>query len=427
MNTQKRAKYAHLLNDPSIKRWNDNLARGSRVTADVSLRRLGNFCEQLKISPKELAKLSDGDLNDLLMDYVTTLEKQGCAGSYIESIIKAVRSWLSHNQRKVTAKIKIRAVRATPTLRSERTPSKEELKRIFLSADSKSRVAAVLMAHSGLRPEVIGNYEGNDGLRIRDLSDITIKDNLVEFKAPAMVIVRPELSKARHQYFTFLGDEGCGYIKDYIEERMRDGEKLGPNSPVVTPKTAQKDFIRSVNVGDAIRAAIRKAGFSWRPYVLRAYFDTQLMLAESKGLVLRDYRTFWMGHMGDIENRYTTNKQRLPDDVVDNMRDAYLKSLPYLETTKNQNERREEIMEEFRKQLLLVAGFKNEEMAKIPFASLSDDEFQTIVRQRLLGAMVSNGHKQKVIPINGIEDSISQGWEFMAALPNHKAIMRLPF
>lgn len=381
----------------------------------------------MKISPKELAKLSDGDLNDLLMDYVTTLEKQGCAGSYIESIIKAVRSWLSHNQRKVTAKIKIRAVRATPTLRSERTPSKEELKRIFLSADSKSRVAAVLMAHSGLRPEVIGNYEGNDGLRIRDLSDITIKDNLVEFKAPAMVIVRPELSKARHQYFTFLGDEGCGYIKDYIEERMRDGEKLGPNSPVVTPKTAQKDFIRSVNVGDAIRAAIRKAGFSWRPYVLRAYFDTQLMLAESKGLVLRDYRTFWMGHMGDIENRYTTNKQRLPDDVVDNMRDAYLKSLPYLETTKNQNERREEIMEEFRKQLLLVAGFKNEEMAKIPFASLSDDEFQTIVRQRLLGAMVSNGHKQKVIPINGIEDSISQGWEFMAALPNHKAIMRLPF
>ena len=28
------------------------------------------------------------------------------------------------------------------------------------------------------------------------------------------------------------------------------------------------------------------------PYVLRAYFDTQLMLAESKGLVLEDYRSF---------------------------------------------------------------------------------------------------------------------------------------
>jgi len=117
----------------------------------------------------------------------------------------------------------------------------------------------------------------------------------------------------------------------------------------------------------------------------------------------------------------------LPDEVVDSMRDAYLKSLPFLETTRDENERSETIKEEFRKQLLLVAGFKNEEMSKIPFALMNDDEFQTIVRQRLLGAMVSNGQKQKVIPICGIEDYLSQGWEFMSALPNDKAIMRLPF
>jgi hypothetical protein len=50
------------------------------------------------------------------------------------------------------------------------------------------------------------------------------------------------------------------------------------------------------------------AGFGWRPYVLRAYFDTQLMLAESKGLVLRDYRQFWMGHKGDMEARFLKHK-----------------------------------------------------------------------------------------------------------------------
>ena len=44
------------------------------------------------------------------------------------------------------------------------------------------------------------------------------------------------------------------------------------------------------------------------------------MLAESKGLVLRDYRQFWMGHKGDIENRYTTNKQKLPETVIEDMR-----------------------------------------------------------------------------------------------------------
>ena len=81
---------------------------------------------------------------------------------------------------------------------------------------------------------------------------------------------------------------------------------------MITPKSANKPFIRSVNISDAIRAALRKAGFPWRPYVLRSYFDTQLMLAESKGLIIRGYRQFFMGHKGDIENTYTTNKCRLP-------------------------------------------------------------------------------------------------------------------
>jgi len=58
------------------------------------------------------------------------------------------------------------------------------------------------------------------------------------------------------------------------------------------------------------------------------------MLAESKGLVLRDYRQFWMGHKGDIENRYTTNKCRLPESVIEDMREAYRRSQEYLQTTR---------------------------------------------------------------------------------------------
>jgi hypothetical protein len=79
-----------------------------------------------------------------------------------------------------------------------------------------------------------------------------------------------------------------------LEERIREGERLAPDSSIITPKRKMKPFIRAVNVGDIIRGAIRRAGFRWRPYVLRSYFDTQPMLAESKGLVLRDYRQFWM-------------------------------------------------------------------------------------------------------------------------------------
>jgi hypothetical protein len=41
-----------------------------------------------------------------------------------------------------------------------------------------------------------------------------------------MVLVRRELSKVGHQYFTFLIEEGCDYLKDYLEERVRREEEF---------------------------------------------------------------------------------------------------------------------------------------------------------------------------------------------------------
>lgn len=89
-----RAKYCYLLNDPDVKRWFDNLARGSIVTAESRLRILGNFCISERIDPKSLLKMSDEDIANTLMDHVTKLEKELYAGSYIESILKTIKSWL---------------------------------------------------------------------------------------------------------------------------------------------------------------------------------------------------------------------------------------------------------------------------------------------------------------------------------------------
>jgi hypothetical protein len=232
------------------------------------------------------------------------------------------------------------------------------------------------------------------------------------------------LSKAGHQYFTFLGEEGCEYLKDYLESRLKEGEKLTPDSPILTPKVAPKPFVRSTNIGDMIRAAIRRAGFKWRPYVLRAYFDTQLMLAESKGLVLRDYRQFWMGHKGDIENRYTTNKCKLPDSVIEDMREAYRRSQEYLQTKKIEETSEEKLRQAFRKQLLLVAGFTQREIDKMDISAISDEELQTIIRKRLLGEK-TNDCTQKVVSTDDVENYLEQGWEYIAALPNGKVIIRL--
>lgn len=80
--------------------------------------------------------------------------------------------------------------------------------------------------------------------------------------------MRKELSKAGHQYFTFLSTEGCGYVQDYLEERLRSSETLTLKSPLLTPKLRMKLFIRANNVSDAIKGSLKAAGFMWRPYVL---------------------------------------------------------------------------------------------------------------------------------------------------------------
>ncbi|MEM2618656.1 MAG: hypothetical protein QW356_04125 [Candidatus Hadarchaeales archaeon] len=207
---------------------------------------------------------------------------------------------------------------------------------------------------------------------------------------------------------------------------MKKGERLAPGSPVITPKLRMKPFIRTANVSDAIRRAIRKAGFPWRPYVLRAYFDTQLMVAENAGKVIRDYGQFWMGHKGDIEARYTTNKHRPPEEIVEDMRASYRRCQEYLQTTTQGVSEGRMREEEFRRQLLLLAGFRPEEVEGMDLSGMSEEEFRSAVRGKLLRMIQNNGNRQRLVPVDEIDRYLSEGWEFVAALPDGRAVIKLP-
>jgi len=412
-----KAKYRFLLKDDNVRRWYENLARGSPITADVYLRRLGLFCKRNNLTPADLVKLGERKITELLFDYVSKLEKEGKTGSYIAGVVKVVKSWLNFNDIEIKKKIKIKGAQNTPTLKDERVPTQEELRKIFLAADERARVACVLVAHSGLRLEVLGNYKGDDGLRVGDFPEMKIVDGKVEFeKVPTIIRVRPELSKKGHEYITFLSAEGCEYLKEYLEMRIRKGEELTEDSAIITPKSAKKQFISTTNIGDIIRKPIRKAGFNWRPYVLRSYFDTQLMLAESKGLIIRDWRQFWMGHKGDIEHIYTLNKNKLPPNLIEEMREGYRKAQKYLQTYAVRE--KEDLRKEFRRQILVVAGFKEDEI-KEEWLELDEEEFQKLVREKLK----LQRNCQKVINVEEVEQYLKQGWSFVGVLPNNKVIV----
>ncbi len=423
---RKKNKSLNMLKDPNIKRWYDNVSRGALTTADVYLRRLSWFCEQVDITPNELIQKNEKELADMMMDFVASEEKRGKTGSYIHSTLKGLKSWLLHNDITIKKKIKIKDYRKATTLVDERIPTVPELRKIFLSATPRDRVSCVLLAHSGLRPESLGSYKGDDGLRIKDLPEMKIENGNVTFsKSPTLVKVRSELSKAGHSYFTFLGPEGIDYLVQYLEERLRSGEEFTPDTDLLTPKSADKKFIRTTNISDGIRNAIRSAGYRWRPYILRSFFDSQMLIAESKGRMTLAYREFMMGHVGsNMEARYTTHKGGLTDQMIEDMREAYQKSIVYIQTIETEDQEKDTI--EFRKHILRMSGTAQEEIDQLDVSNMDDSDVMEHLRKKLLKTLEENGNRQKVISLGDVEDYILKGWEYVNNLPDDRAIMKLP-
>ena len=428
-----------LLKDPEVKRWYNNVREGSQITADTSIRKLGLFCEFVHKTPKELLKLDEKERNDLLVDFVSNYRNTGTkerAGSYIQALIKPVKSWYAFNGKTISRKIKIKGTNTRPSLKNERVPTQEDLKNIFLAGDSRERLACSIMAFSGVRPQVLGNYRGTDGLRISDIPDMEIKDGIVSFtKIPVRIAIRSELSKKDNEYFTFIGEEGTRYLKLYLEERIKDGEILKPESAIITPskKAIRTSFITTTNIGDLIRNTIRRSGLKQRPYVLRKYFDTQLLQAESKTGLKRDYRVFWMGHIGDMEHEYTLNHGILSDSVIEDMREQYAKASKFLET-ESHGMKEEDIAKITTETAIMILetayGIKLQDKEKEELMALDTNELQERLKEIFKdkkAEILNNGNKHKTIPETELETYLNNGWELVQIYPKgDKAVIKLP-
>ena len=334
---------ARMLSNPEINRWHANMARGSAITADIMLRRLDLFCRAHQMGPMELANLGMKDVRtatNMLEDHITWMEDKKHAPSYVNSYVKAVKSWLAHFDVEIRRRVKVRNMNQTPTLQDERVPDAGEIAEVFARAPLRTAAMISLMSKSGVRPEVMGNHSGTDGLRMRDLPDVVIHQGVAKcIRTPCQIVVRGELSKTRRQYFTFLTASGTTKLLAYLNDRLACGEPLHGDSAVIAPdhrhpqnhgKRALRTFVSTPQISKEIRKTFRPR-FAWRPYILRAYFDTQLLIAESKGMIAHDFRVFFMGHKGSMEARYTTNKGMLPEMLTREMRESFVRSAEFLD------------------------------------------------------------------------------------------------
>lgn len=380
-----------MLEDRRVRLWYDNVTAGAKSTADNYLRSMGRFCEKHGLDPRQLLAMESEARDDLLQEEVHEMASRDHAGDYIEDILKAIRSWLAFNRKKIEREIKVPRNNLRKTVRDEVLPDQAQLRRIFDAADPQQRAIVGFVAHAGVRPEVLGRYEAEDGLRLQHLPELQITAEGPKFtRIPAMVVVPEHLSKTGKRYLTFLGAEAASYVEAHLRERMARGHQLRPQTPVITADVGdgQKPIRRS-SVCKAVKAAFKAANWKGRPYSLRHFFAHRLMVAESRGCA-HSAAEFFMGHGGGVSAVYRLNKTLHPD-AIEELRRAYARALPLLETATNgADDPRSATL----RTILSTAGLSEAEIADAGIESMSPADAEAFVTGALRKMIADSLAKQ---------------------------------
>ncbi len=413
----RRLDHRSLLDDTRVRTWYDeNRLRSSR-TADVNLRQLGLCLHQIGLTPTTLleeARANPPHLRERLIAYATALQRKGRLNSYIAKTFVGVSSFLRHHEIEFRGFPRVTVVRGA-SVENERVPTQGELGRLLRALPLRGQVSALLMAHSGLRPGAFSVYRAGDtALRLRDLPELEIGELRMQ-KVPFLVRVPGSLSKNRKGYVTFgtqeLADALIAYLKErrsrprYRRGRSVRPEELSPDSPVVAVRDTETEtgFVTVKAVTAEVRSAMAKvvpADTTWRPYVLRSYASTQLLLAESKGKITRDFREAILGHDLGVSGRYNLSKKLQPS-MVEEMRAAYARCEQFLATASTGGNRSN--AETFR--VLLSPWYTDEQIEKIDL-----DDNAAVIEALRKGATRGAAPKQQVIPEADLPHYLGEGW-----------------
>jgi len=166
--------------------------------------------------------------------------------------------------------------------------------------------------------------------------------------------------------------------------------------------------------------------------VLRCYAETQLIIAESRGKISHPYLQFVAGHKGDIESRYSTNKGRLPPDMIEEMRRAYGECEPFLGTVAQPleqsaivKEAKLEALKSIAKSLLgidllEVKVAKERELQK----ELSVDDEIELFENEIKKMREQEKDPQIIVGEEELENHLAEGWEFVSVLPSQKILIK---
>jgi hypothetical protein len=103
----------------------ENVAKGSKANAEVSLRLMGRICALLQVTQLDLAGMSKGDAGDFILRSVSRLEKDGNRSSTTLGYVKSFKSWWLFNDLEVTRHVRRRQPFSAAPCTGQETSNRE--------------------------------------------------------------------------------------------------------------------------------------------------------------------------------------------------------------------------------------------------------------------------------------------------------------
>lgn len=366
----------------------------SRRYYSFGVQKLEAYCREKKLN------VSQRNVYDVIDSFVGWLDGKGVKPKTIADYVSASRRFLVYAGINVEpALFKARVVMPKVTKIVDEPLRLEDVRLLLTRGrpNPKMRALILTLLSSGMR---VG-----EALSIRG-SDLDLEGD------PATVSIQAQYAKSRVARVAYVSDEAKEALKILVAGRPKDrlvveySGDLWQREKVAT--RTFRELADRAGLGEMIENhRIHKVHFhSFRKFFLTKAVDT---LGDHAGHAL-------CGHGFYMDTYYKKSEEERRSD--------YRRLMPHLtvfgETGKG------DIRSELVRQLLLVSGFKPQEVDAFKASEMSDEEVQQKVKERLLGGLTNNGNRQKVIPITEVRESISQGWEYVDQLSTGEAIVRLP-
>ncbi|MEM2882211.1 MAG: hypothetical protein QXU06_02465 [Candidatus Bathyarchaeia archaeon] len=323
-------------------------------------------------------------------------------------------------------------------------PHRSELSKIFGPSDADKRRAPemkplelsevrqlVLNAPQPYKAAIMVAFQGAMGLaEFMEFNAVGWRRAIERLDEPGPLRIDLYRGKASglevRAYYTFIGEDAKALIRDWLAIRP----ERGPDALFIVFDKRRGEYVPmgGRNLADAITRIAKRIGLIRRSGLGRYHIHAHEFRDLFKSLCTLNgvnpvASEFFLGHRID---RMGYDKSPQYDEGW--FRDEYRKVEPLLNVISNPKGLRGEgdLKAAFKRELLLVAGYSEEEVEAMDVANMDDGAVRAKIRERLLGAMANNGARQRVVDLGDVEGYIAQGWEYVGALPNGRAILKLP-